>query len=375
MKGTGRTTTCTVVLAVVLTACATPGPTSAPVLRAPAGSAVVRESPSPEPVNVYAATLEPRVNPAVAALPLRVYVPNSMAASVDVIDPKTFRIIDHYKVGVIPHHVFPSWDMQKLFVGNTASNTLTELDIRTGKPVRTIPVPDPYNIYWTLDGRKAIVIAERFNRIDFRDPDTWNLIKSVPIPWSGVDHGDLTADGRYWIGSTEFDGVVVKVDTVEMKIAGSLRVGSLPIDVRLSPDGTVLYVANQGLHGVHLIDPGTMKPLGFIKTGRGAHGLQVSRDTRSLYVSNRLGGSINVIDFATRKVTATWNVGGSPDMMQLSHDGRQLWVSNRFHASVTVVDTVTGKVLKVIKCGAEAHGLTYFPNLGAISIGHNGVYR
>jgi YVTN family beta-propeller protein len=120
-----------------------------------------------------------------------------------------------------------------------------------------------------------------------------------------------------------------------------------------------------------------MKVIKFIPTGKGAHGLYVSRDTKSLYVSNRLEGSISVISFATRKVVAKWWIpgGGSPDMLQLNPDGTRLWASGRYNATVYVFDTTTGKVVAKIPVGTQDHGLTYFPNVGAHSLGHNGVYR
>jgi len=147
--------------------------------------------------------------------------------------------------------------------------------------------------------------------------------------------------------------------------------------VKLSPDGTVFYVTNQGRMGVSVVDPVAMKEIKFIPTGKGAHGLQVSRDTRSLYVSNRLEGSISVIDFASRTVIAKWRIpgGGSTDMLQLNPDGTRLWASGRYNATVYVFDTATGSVVAKIPVGAEDHGLTYFPNVGAHSLGHNGVYR
>jgi len=74
-------------------------------------------------------------------------------------------------------------------------------------------------------------------------------------------------------------------------------------------------------------------------------------------------------------VVATWKVGGSPDMMQLSPDGTQLWASGRYYGTVQVIDTETGRLLSTIRAGAGAHGLTYFPNAGRFSTGHNGVYR
>jgi len=334
------------------------------------------EEPSiPPPLNVYESTISGAVNPRVAGIAPRVYVPNSNANTVDVIDPATFQVVDHFRVGSIPHHITPSWDLKKLYIENEGSSLLTVIDPASGKVTGQIGVPFPYNLYFTPDGKKAIVVVERLARLDFRDPNTWQLIKSVPIPWRGIDHLDFSADGSYLIGSTEWSGILVKVDTRSMEITGSLNVGGLPIDVRLAPAGDVFYVTNQGRHGVSIIDPANMKELAFLPTGRGAHGLQVSRDTHFLYVSNRDGGSISVIDLQLRSVVATWKIGGSPDMLQLSPDGKQLWASGRYYANVVVVDTDTGKVLRTIRAGAGAHGLTYFPNAGTISTGHNGVYR
>src|SRR5258707_1358348 len=92
---------------------------------------------------------------------------------------------------------------------------------------RTSPAPS------VTAATKAIVVAERFNALDFRDPQTWKLLGTVPIPAAGVDHMDFTADGRYLLASTEYAGVVVRVDTVRMKMAGSVNVGGLPVDVKL----------------------------------------------------------------------------------------------------------------------------------------------
>ena len=327
------------------------------------------------PLNVYAST-EHRMSPAVAGDPERIYVPNSESGSVDVIDPATFRIVSHFSVGSYPEHITPSWNLRWLYVDNTYGNALTVVDPRTGRPTgRTIPVTDPYNLYFTPDGSKAIVVAERNRRLDFRDPRTWRLIKSVPIPAAGPDHLDFSAGGRFLLVSAEFGGDVFRVSTTSMRVTGSLHVGGAPIDVRLSPDGSVFYVANQGLDGVSVIDARALRRVAFIPTGAGAHGLAVSRDARFLYVSNRLAGSISEVAFASRRVVATWHVGGSPDMMQVSPDGRELWVSNRFDGTVSVIDTRTGHVIHVIPVGSSPHGLAFFPQPGRYSLGHNGVYR
>ncbi|MEP7040699.1 MAG: cytochrome D1 domain-containing protein [Chloroflexota bacterium] len=326
--------------------------------------------------NVWSATSNANLQPSVADLPGRVFVPNEADSTISVIDAASFKVIATLGAGKLPEHLTPDWDMSRLYVSNYASPFLTVVDPRTETVISPISAPSPYNLYFSPDGSTAIVMAEDVNRIDFYDRRTWKLLGKLPIKWAGIDHADFSAGGRYFVASTEYaPGHLLKVDVVTMSIVGDLEVGGKPIDVKLSPDGSVFFVTNQGRHGVSVVDPMLMKEIAFIPTAKGAHGMAISRDTRSLYVSNRLAGTISVIDFATRTVTATWQVGGSPDMLQVSPDGSQLWTGNRYNNTVVVFDTTTGTLVATIIVGRQPHGLTYFPQPGRFSIGHNGVYR
>jgi DNA-binding beta-propeller fold protein YncE len=298
-----------------------------------------------------------------------------MANTVDVIDPATYTIVDHFAVGKLPQHVTPSWDLRTLYVDNDLGNSLTPIDPRTGQVGAPIPVEDPYNLYFTPDGKKAIVVAERLRRLDFRDPHTFALIKSLPVPCVGVDHADFSADGKTMLTSCEFSGDLVRVDLTTMTVNDAVHVGGRPIDVKLSPDGSRFYVADQDRGGVIVLDARNLAVLGFIHTGAGAHGLYPSRDARNLYVTNRSGGSISVLNFATGALVTTWHIGGSPDMGGVSADGTQLWVSGRYNSDVYVVSTLTGALEHTIAVGAGPHGLDAFPQPGRYSLGHTGIYR
>jgi YVTN family beta-propeller protein len=317
--------------------------------------------------------------PSVADITPRVYVPNGHDATVMVIDPTTFEVIDTFPTGRLPQHVVPSYDMQTLYVNNNQGNSLTPIDPRTGVPGPEIPVDDPYNLYFSPDGRYAFVMAERERRIDVRDPATWELVTSVPVPQAGVNHADFTADGTTMLASCEFSGFVVRIDLATLQVTGELEVGGEPIDVRVSPDGAVFYVANHVKNGggVSVVDPATMTEVAFIATAAGAHGLYPSRDGTQLYVTNRGAGSVTVVDFATRTPVATWTIdgGGSPDMGGVSADGSQFWVSGRYDDVVYVFDTTSGGVLATIPVGHGPHGLAIFPQPGTISLGHTGNYR
>ncbi|HYY80903.1 MAG TPA: YncE family protein [Actinomycetes bacterium] len=332
-----------------------------------------------DPGDVYAADRPGMLSPAVRHVPARVWVPNSGDSTVSVIDPRTRKVVRHFRVGLLPQHVTPSWDLRTLWVDNDRSNSLTPIDAASGRVGRPVPVADPYNLYFTPNGRRAVVVAERLRRLDFRDPHSLRLRHSLRMPCAGVDHLDFSADGRYLLASCEFGAALVKVDVAAERVLSllPLRPGAMPQDVKLAPDGRLFYVADMAAGGVWLVDGDRLRVVGFVKTGAGAHGLYTSRDSRLLFVSNRQAGSVSVVSFATRRVVATWRLpgGGSPDMGGVSADGRVLWLSGRYDAEVYAIDTGSGRLLARVPVGSGPHGLCVYPQPGRYSLGHTGVLR
>ena len=334
-----------------------------------------------EPVNVYAADAAGMFSPQVKGDAALVYVPNSMSNTVDVISQRTMRVVAQFPTGALPQHVTPSWDLKTLYVDNDLGNSLTPIDPRTGRPGRPIPVEDPYNLYFTPDGRFAIVVAERLQRLDFRRPGSMALVHSLSVPvCRGVDHMDFSAGGRYAFASCEFSGRMIEVDLRTQRLIRVLVLNngnSSPQDVKLSPDGRTLYVADQLAGGVWEIDPRSFRVLGFLRTGAGAHGLYPSRNARFMYVSNRQAGTISVISFGARRVVRTWQLPlpASPDMGGVSADGHTLWLSGRYNAVVYAIDTRTGRLRATIPVGSGPHGLCVWPQPGRHSLGHTGIMR
>lgn len=375
--------------------------------------------------NLYSEIGPDRLSAVVSGDLQRIYVPNLRSNDVSVIDPATMKVVDRFKVGISPQHIVPSWDLRTLWVTNNAEGrtdgSLTPIDPTTGKPGTAVAVDDPYNMYFSPDGKSAIVVAEARKRLDFRDPKTMAAQYSIDVPGCpGINHADFSTDGRTVFFTCEFSGTVAKIDLVKRTVGGYLKLqmpskrfkeGSakaapavpgkvwepgetevctvtkgMPQDIRSSPDGKRLYIADMHADGVHILDSASFTQVGFIATGIGAHGLYPSRDGKRLYVANRGthaihgkklgGGQVTVIDFATEKVVARWPVpgGGSPDMGNVSVDGKWLWLSGRFDDVVYRFDTSTGAVSQV-KVGSEPHGLTVWPQPGRYSLGHTGNLR
>jgi YVTN family beta-propeller protein len=335
-----------------------------------------------------------------------VYVPNTISNTVQLIDPSTYQVVGRFHVGAEPQHVVPSWDLKTLWVNADHGNTLTPIDPKTGHRGRAIPVDDPYNLYFTPDGRHALVMAERLRRIDVRDAQTMELQRSLHVPCAGINHADFTRDLTTMVASCEFDGKLIVMDAnvtgirkvidlnavktpgatspqEAMNMPGSPKAGlrpgasSMPQDVRLTPDGRYFVVADMLRNGIWVIDARTLTYSRFIHTGMGAHGIYPSRDGKRLFISNRDEGTISVLDASTLAPLARWRIpgGGSPDMGGVTVDGKQLWLAGRYDNVVYVFDTTTGRLLHKIPVDAGPHGLAVWPQPGRFSLGHTGNMR
>ncbi|BDT59612.1 hypothetical protein MasN3_31060 [Massilia varians] len=393
-------------------------PGDAPLAATAAASIVTVAGMPPvvDPRNVYSEIGPTHLSAAVRKDLERVYVPNLRSNDVSVIDPATMKVVDRFKVGLSPQHVIPSWDLRTLWVANNAerkkTGSLTPIDPATGKPGASVVVDAPYNMYFTPDGRSAIVVAEARRRLDFRHPHTMAMQYAIDVPQcGGINHAEFSIDGRFALFTCEFDGAIAKIDLVQRKVLGYLKLSmpstrvregadprdpgaseictakkGMPQDVRISPDGKRFYVADMKADGVHIVDGASFRKIGFVASGPGTHGLYPSRDGKFLYITNRGThrvhgkrngpGSVDVMEFASERVVAHWPIpnGGSPDMGNVSADGKSLWLAGRYDDVVYRIDTRNGAVRQV-KVGGEPHGLTVWPQPGRYSLGHTGNLR
>ena len=392
------------VAASVVAGCSSPG--SSDLQAVPSTrSGGANGAPTPQMTNAYAGDAPGHLSSVVRGDRPMVYVPNTQANTVQLIDPQTYRVVGRFRTGTEPQHVVPSWDLRTLWVNDDRGNELIPISARTGRPGRPISVADPYNLYFTPDGAHALVMAERLRRIDVRNPHTMRLQRSLAVPCAGVNHADYSLDLSFFVASCEFTGKLLAVDrnaTTVIRVIdlnhirtpgatspamargmggpkSELRAGAsaMPQDVRLAPSGRFFLAADMLRNGVWVIDARTLRVSRFLHTGMGAHGVYPSRDATRIYVTNRDEGTISVLDAATLHLVALWKIpgGGSPDMGGVSADGSELWLSGRYNRVVYVIDTATGRVAHRIRVDAGPHGLCVWPQPGTYSLGHTGNMR
>lgn len=80
-----------------------------------------------------------------------------------------------------------------------------------------------------------------------------------------------------------------------------------------------------------------------IEVGLRSNGIKISHDGSRVYVSNGGDANVSVIDTATNKVIATAEAGERPWNMALTPDDKKLYVANGRSGTVSVIDTEANK--------------------------------
>src|SRR5207342_2541754 len=137
----------------------------------------------------------------------------------------------------------------------------------------------------------------------------------------------------------ETGGAVIVIDAATGQIVERIAVGKRPRGIRVSRDGTSLFVA---LSGSPIAGPGV--------------------DESKLPPADRSADGIGVVDLASRSVVRKLKSGQDPESFALSPDGKTMYVSNEETSEMSVLDVASGDVTRRVKVGEEPEGVTVRPD-------------
>jgi len=311
----------------------------------------------------------------------RIYVTNSAADNIDVIDPATNKIVQVIRGIELPHGINFAPDGTRVYVSNESESVLDVVDTQSGEILRKIPLSGrPNNISITKDGRRVVVgIRTLPGALDLIDTTSLTLVKTIPVNAS-VHNVYVTPDGKYAVsGSIESQSITV-VDLETDEIAWQLKLdrGVRPMAFERNLDGSTrrLFVQLSGFHGFAVVDfakraevariPLPNRPGGFGvvegRTSTPSHGIGVAPDGKSLWVNSTLANAVfeyslpelKLIGHSTLPLVHPFGqeaTGAVPEWITFTPDSTTVYVSNSAARSVSAIDMKTLKSLAVIPAG------------------------
>jgi len=128
----------------------------------------------------------------------------------------------------------------------------------------------------------------------------------------GVCIGRPTAQAQIAYVANGGSNSVSAIDTTSNAVAATVGVGTMPLGVAITPDGTRAYVTNSGDATVSVVDTAKNTVVDTIAVGFLPVGVSIAPDGARAYVTNGNDNTVSVIDTANNTVVTTVKVGLSP---------------------------------------------------------------
>ena len=315
-----------------------------------------------------------------AAGPVRVYITDSAADTVHVIDAATNKVVQVLRGIEAPHGVTFSPDGARVYVSNESTDSLDVVDRKSGKIIKKVPLSGhPNNIAISKDGGRVVVcIRNDPGTLDVVDVNALTLKKSIPVK-GGLHNVYVTPDGKYAVAGSVRKNRLTIVDMASEEVAWDLPFdkGLRPMAIEAAPDGSTsrLFIQLSGLNGFAVIDFSQRKEVSRVvfpdvandtdPNGRGstpAHGIGIAPDGKTIWANSAEANAVfayslpdlNLIGHVALpelKLPGRAPIGAVPNWITFTPDSRTLYVSNSTLNSVSAIDVASLKIVATIPVG------------------------
>lgn len=252
----------------------------------------------------------------------------------------------------------PPAGAQTLVVGNKGEDTVSFIDLATGKERARVPTARmPHEVAISPDGRRAAVVAYGGNTIDLFDVATAKRLERIDLGTNRRPHGLV------WLSDNRLIATCEGSDTLAVVLANAPgapgRVYAIPTTQKGSHmlavhRGDTAYVANISAGTVSIIDLDGQRPVRVVPAGKAPEGIALSPDGRRLWVADRDGAAVRLFDTTTLRQLAQVATGPTPIRVLVTPDGRHAITSNYGDGTLTVIDTRTARVVRTIRVASDA---------------------
>jgi YVTN family beta-propeller protein len=293
---------------------------------------------------------------------MKVYVTNSLADTITMIDLGTLKVTGTIKVGKRVHGICAPADGQKLFTTIEMEKTLKVIDTATNEVTATIALTGrPNQCASTPDGHYVAVPIRDVGGVDIIDITQGKIVKVLPVkePHNAYNTGRNDVLYVSSMGDHEID----RIDLTKMEYTDKIPVGGIPRPYAVTKDEKTLYVALSDYHGFEIVNIPDKKEIARVDLPAAppadcalephteTHGLALSPGEKEIWVTSLTDSGVYVYDIATKKLSKEISTGECPNWIGFSPDGKYVTVSNCASNDATIIDAKSRQVLATLKTG------------------------
>jgi len=294
----------------------------------------------------------------VAACGHLAYVANSYSNTLSVIDLGENRHLEHLPTGAAPVNPTFNRDWTKLYVSNSGAGTLTIVDTKTAKVVDTKPAggPHPSGLRFLPDGKLLVIsfIGDKTSdpgSLGVMDLATGKLVKTIPVQ-AQSERFDITPDGKRAYVANLVAQTISVVDLEKGEVIATIPSPErLPFNVLISPKGHRAFVANVMGNTIIEIDTTSNQVVSTIKTAAGPNGMTFTPDGDNILMTNVYAGRMQSYNLSAKVVSDGSFVGLLPGFIRLAPDGLKGIFVRPYGRQISIFDGTTMQVIQNIETG------------------------
>ena len=239
---------------------------------------------------------------------------------IDIIDVATFEVVDYIPTGRSPERFVFNEAETLLFVSNEENSTLQVIDLELRIIVHEVPTgAEPEGVILSEDETVIYVTSEIADMVHVIDVEAGAVVDNI-IVGTRPRRFALTPDGaELWV-SDELSGTVTIIDratnlvieAISFLPPGFRQVDVTPVGITINTAGDTMYVALGRANHVAYVNIATREIEGYTLVGSRAWDVRLSPDGALLYVANGLSDDLSIIDLQTRRNIRTISTGRIP---------------------------------------------------------------
>jgi len=253
------------------------------------------------------------------------YITRGQAASIERLDLTTGRLAGSTRIGCAPSCVVFDPSGSRAYVSVHYLDEIAVMDAVRHVLIQTWPVRgDPLPLL-LCQNRHTLFVTTNEDQLFGLATANGRVLGSIRLPATSHHLALHPAGDRFYI-ATRTGGSVLEVDVSRYRVLRSFVLGGWPQGLVVSPDGTMLYVANEQ-HGIDVVGLGNGKCVERIKCDSGSVAIAMSPDQRFLYAGYPRRGRVGLIALPSLEPRGMLETGGRPGQLAFDRNGRVILVN------------------------------------------------
>jgi YVTN family beta-propeller protein len=282
----------------------------------------------------------------------KLYVTNTRSNTVSVIDGSTNKLVDNITVGSFPYAVAIDQPLNTVYVANKKSNSVSVIDGSRNVVVDNIGVEKgPVDIAIDQSANRIYVANYYSDSVSVIEASTNTLLKNIKLgpPHNATEFNmGIALDpftNTIYVADADANAIYL-IDGATYSLVDQINVFK-PTAVAVDPESNLVYVIQHSITPkVSVLDASRDNiALANITVDQKPNIISIDQGKHKVYVSNSDSNTVSVINSSQNEQVATVSVGNKPAGIAIDEIANVVYVANSMSNIISAINSTSNNIL------------------------------